>query len=110
MICVSSSRRSAGKSLAIDWPIISSAEYPKMRSAALFQLMTMLWRFLLMMASSEESTIASYKTSDGMNVDWLLTRRVLRESFSNSGSAADGDDILKRVGIVQRQAAPAKCS
>ena len=47
----------------IDSPIISSAEYPKVRSAPLFQLMTMLWRSLLTMASSEESTIAVKSSS-----------------------------------------------
>ena len=39
-------------------PRISSAVYPKRRSALLFQLVIMPSRFLLMMASSEESTIA----------------------------------------------------
>jgi hypothetical protein len=35
--------------------------------------MTMLWRFLLTMASSEESTMAAYKRSAGINVDFGLT-------------------------------------
>src|ERR1051326_7916443 len=68
----SSSTRSAGSSLMMDWPIISPAEYPKTRSAALFQLITMPLRFLLTMASSEESTIASCNSSAGINVGWVL--------------------------------------
>src|SRR4029453_12922101 len=72
-ICFSSSRRSGGRILMIDWPIISSAEYPKIRSAALFQLMTILRRFLLTMASSEESIMAPYNTSAGIELDFFLT-------------------------------------
>jgi len=43
----------------MDWPIISSAVYPNIRLAAAFQLVTTPCRFLLMMASSEDSTIAT---------------------------------------------------
>jgi hypothetical protein len=39
----------------------------------LFQLITMLWRFLLTMASSEESTIASYNRSAGIKVELFFT-------------------------------------
>jgi len=46
-------------SLRIDWPIISSAVYPKRRDAAAFQLVTMPSRSLLTIISSEDSTIAA---------------------------------------------------
>ena len=78
----------------IDWPIISSAEYPKIRSAALFQLMTILWRSLLTMASSEESTMASYNRSGGMKLDFLLT------NYSLIGSNRIPDASRPRNAIV----------
>src|ERR1700685_657052 len=40
-------------------PIASSGVYPNIRSALLFQLVMMPSRFLLIMASSEEATIAA---------------------------------------------------
>src|ERR1700759_3283045 len=43
----------------IDVPIISAAEWPNNRSAAGFQLVTVPFRSLLMMASSDDSTIAA---------------------------------------------------
>src|ERR1700730_3378807 len=43
----------------IDWPNISCAEYPKMRSALLVQLVTTPSIVLVMIASSENSTIAA---------------------------------------------------
>ena len=42
-----------------DWPIISAAVYPKVRSAAAFQLVTVPSNPVLMMASSEKWTIAA---------------------------------------------------
>ena len=45
----------SGMSRRIDWPIISDASYPKIRSAAGFQDVTIPSRFLLMIASSEPS-------------------------------------------------------
>ena len=54
----SSSRRSGGKITSIGLPIISAAVYPKIRSAAGFQLRTMPLRSLLTIASSEDSMIA----------------------------------------------------
>ena len=43
----------------IDVPIISSAVYPKMRSALEFQLVMILFKFFPMIASSDEATIAA---------------------------------------------------
>ena len=57
----SSSRRSAGMIRVMCWPTASSAVYPSICSAALFQLVIMPSRPLLMMASSEEFTIAASK-------------------------------------------------
>ena len=45
--------------IVIDLPIISSAVYPKTRSAAWFHEVTIPFRSLLMMASSEDSTMAA---------------------------------------------------
>jgi len=44
--------------MVIDRPIASDAVYPNSRSALLFQLVMMLLRSLLMIASSEQSTMA----------------------------------------------------
>src|ERR1700722_2614864 len=54
----SSWRRSAGIMSVIFCPTASSAVYPNNRSAPLFQLVMIPSRLLLMMASSDESTIA----------------------------------------------------
>jgi hypothetical protein len=43
----------------IDLPIISSAVYPKMRSAPKFQLVMILFKSLPMIASSDEATMAA---------------------------------------------------
>ena len=55
----SSSKRSGGINIVTGCPRTSSAVYPKMRSAPLFQLMTMPSRVLPMIASSEDSTMAA---------------------------------------------------
>jgi hypothetical protein len=44
-------------------PTISAAEYPKIRSAAAFQLRMVPSSVLLMMASSEDSTIAASRAA-----------------------------------------------
>ena len=51
--CPGTAKRDAG------FPIISAAVYPKMRSAPLFQLVTMPSKSLLTMASSEDSIMAA---------------------------------------------------
>ena len=43
----------------IDWPSISASAYPNVRSAVLFQLTTSPSNPTLMIASSEDSTIAA---------------------------------------------------
>src|ERR1043166_3863910 len=53
----------------IDWPTISSALYPKIRWAPLFQLWMMPSRFLLMMASSEFETIAASRACRTSGLD-----------------------------------------
>ncbi len=58
-ISVSSCSRSGGINRVMDWPTISSAGYPKIRSAPSFQLVTMPHKSLPIMASSENSTIAA---------------------------------------------------
>src|ERR1051326_2039429 len=49
--------------VVIDRPMISFAFQPNMRSAALFQLVTIPLRSLLTMASSEDSTMAASRSS-----------------------------------------------
>src|SRR5579884_3658709 len=56
--------RSGGKRHEIGLPIISSAEYPNNRSAPRFQVVTMPLSVLLMMASSEFSTIDASRRAD----------------------------------------------
>ncbi len=43
----------------IDRPMVSAAAYPKIFSAPLFQLVMIPCKFLLMMASSDDATIAA---------------------------------------------------
>jgi hypothetical protein len=52
-ICSSSAVRSSGMMQVMDWPIISASRYPKIRSAAGFQEVTIPLRVLLMIASSK---------------------------------------------------------
>ena len=56
-IIVSSSRSSAGMTIVMDFPMASSGVYPNIRSAELFHEVIMPARLLLIIASSEESTI-----------------------------------------------------
>src|SRR5438270_8724750 len=49
--------------IVIGCPMISSALKPKIRSAALFQLLTIPFRSLLIIASSEDSTIAASRSA-----------------------------------------------
>ena len=58
-ISCSSSANSGGMIRMIDWPIISSAVYPKIRAAAGFQLVTILFKSLETIASSAFSTMAA---------------------------------------------------
>jgi len=55
----SSAWRSRGMTRVICCPMASSGVYPNIRSALLFQLVMMPSRFLLIMASSEEATMAA---------------------------------------------------
>src|SRR5206468_6065749 len=56
---LSSPANSGGTILMIDWPIISSAAYPKTRAAAGFQCVTILFRSLERIASSAFCTMAA---------------------------------------------------
>ena len=59
----------------IDVPIISSAVYPKMRSAPAFQLVMILFKFFPMIASSDEATIAA-SWREAISAKWhLVTSR-----------------------------------
>jgi hypothetical protein len=49
--------------MKIEEPTISFAEYPKIRSAAAFQVRMVPSSFLLTMASSEDSTIAARRAA-----------------------------------------------
>src|SRR5438874_1957289 len=61
-ICGSSPGKLSGMIVVIDLPIISSAEYPNRRAAPGFQLTTTASRSMLMIASSEDSTmLASWR-------------------------------------------------
>jgi len=90
----SSLTRSGGIRRTIDWPIISSAVYPKIRCAPLFQLVTTPLRSLLTTASSEESTIAARSRSGGrfagraglLSGGWAMSGRT--ESTRTWGLAA----------------------
>jgi hypothetical protein len=63
-------------SLKIEAPIISSALYPKIRSAAAFQLVTTPSRVLPTMASTEEDTIAARRALACSVAIWVVTSRV----------------------------------
>ncbi len=57
--------------IKIDLPIISSAVYPKIRSADRFQDRTIPFRSLLTIASSDDSTIADRRPrGEGRSVIW----------------------------------------
>ena len=72
-----SSWRSGGISTEIGRPMISAAVYPKRRSAAGFHEVMMPLRLLLMIASSDDSTIASERCARRISACGL---------FSSSGS------------------------
>jgi hypothetical protein len=69
-----------GMIMRIDWPIASGAAYPNIRSAAGFHERMVPWRFLLMIASSAESTSALSSSAvsrrdAGRPIWWSVTTR-----------------------------------
>ena len=65
----------------IGWPTISSAEYPKIRSALWFQLKTMPSRSLPMMASPDDSMMAASRA----RVSSACLRSVMSEKMPGRG-------------------------
>src|SRR3954453_21004675 len=61
-------RRSWGTSVNTERPTISSAVYPKIRAAARFHVSTVPARLWLMIASSDDSTIAASRRAAGSMV------------------------------------------
>src|SRR5688572_24433741 len=95
----SSSCRSGGMSVRIERPIISSAVYPNMRSAAGFHDWTMPFRSLLMIASSEYWTIAASRSDarSSRTIESCLPRGLENETL---GTAIRHD--LGRVEVALR--------
>src|SRR5579884_1809437 len=86
--------RSGGKRHEIGLPIISSAEYPNNRSAPRFQVVTMPLSVLLMMASSEFSTIDASRRA--------VAAAFLRADTSRKTSTTpSGEPLVEDTGAPQ---------
>src|SRR5579864_8086938 len=105
----SSEWRSAGMIRVICCPMASSGVYPNMRSALLFQLVMMPSRFLLIMASSDEATIAANRPAISCacslifgadDLTALGHRRILDEVLDPLPPSADGRSVAPRIAIV----------
>jgi hypothetical protein len=59
--------------------------------------MTTLWRFLLTMASSEESTIASYNRSAGIKVEFFFTESLPVRLYRNSEAGRPRVDLSETL-------------
>src|ERR1017187_113615 len=84
----------------IEVPIISSAEYPKIFAAPLFQVVTILFRSLLIMASSEDSTIAARRDkviSAALRSVTSASCSVLSIAFKGKFGLADSNVFLLKT-------------
>ena len=86
----SESCSSSGINLNTDWPTISAAGYPKIRSAAAFQLVTVPSSVLAMMASLEEETMAARRSIASCACLSRVTSRVRHRVCTSSPSARYG--------------------
>jgi hypothetical protein len=80
---LASATRSGGQRTVIGWPMISSAAYPYMRSAAGFQVVITPSVVFPMIASSDELTIAASRSAASIG-----SRRVLTVTHDDCSTAS----------------------